>query len=454
MAERRLFGTDGVRGVANLEPMTGATVMRLGMAVAARLKQPGRHTRIVIGKDTRLSGYMFETALASGIVSMGADVWLTGPLPTPGIAFITSSMRCDAGVVISASHNPYEDNGIKLFARDGYKLPDAIESEIEALMASPELDGHRAGSADVGYSRKIEDARGRYVVFCKATFPADLALDGVTIVVDGAHGAGYRTGPLVFEELGAKVIAINCSPDGKNINDKAGALDPEAMCKAVLKHQAHVGVALDGDADRLVLCDEHGEVVDGDAVMALCATRMLAEGTLVKNTLVTTVMSNLGLEQAVKKAGGTLVRTQVGDRYVVEEMRRHGYNLGGEQSGHLVFLDHATTGDGVIAALRVLAVMVREQKPLSDLVKVMTRTPQVLVNVKVDRKRPIEELPTVQALIAAVERDLGDDGRVLVRYSGTEAKARVMIEGPNQAAIRERAETIAAALVDACRVPA
>jgi len=454
MADRRLFGTDGVRGVANVEPMTGATVMRLGMAVAARLKQPGRHTRIVIGKDTRLSGYMFETALASGIVSMGADVWLTGPLPTPGIAFITSSMRCDAGVVISASHNPYEDNGIKLFARDGYKLPDAIELEIEALMRSPELDSRRAGSADVGYSRKIEDARGRYIVFCKATFPVDLTLDGLVIVVDGAHGAGYRTGPQVFEELGAKVIAINCAPDGKNINDQAGALSPEAMSQAVKQHGAHVGVALDGDADRLVLCDEHGTIVDGDAVMALCATRMLQSNTLAKKTLVTTVMSNLGLEHAIKKAGGTLVRTQVGDRYVVEEMRRHGYNLGGEQSGHLVFLDHATTGDGVVAALRVLAVMVREHKPLSELMTVMTRTPQVLINVKVDRKRPIEELPAIQALIGAVERDLGDAGRVLVRYSGTEAKARVMIEGPDEAAIRERAETIAAALVQACQVSA
>ena len=451
MADRRLFGTDGVRGVANLEPMTGETVMRLGMAVAARLKQPGRHTRIVIGKDTRLSGYMFETALASGIVSMGADVWTTGPLPTPGIAFITSSMRCDAGVVISASHNPFEDNGIKLFARDGYKLPDEVESEIEQLMASPELLSYRAGSSDIGYSRKIEDSRGRYVVYCKATFPVDLTLDGVTIVVDGAHGAAYRVGPLVFEELGAKVIEINCRPNGKNINDNAGALHPESMCKAVRDHGAHVGVAFDGDADRLVLCDEKGVVVDGDAVMALCATRMLAEGRLAKGTLVATVMSNLGLERAVKGAGGRVVRTQVGDRYVVEEMRRNGYNLGGEQSGHLVFLDHATTGDGIVAALRVLAVMVREGRPLSELATCMTRTPQVLVNVKVDRKRPLEELNDVVSLIRSVETELGDDGRVLVRYSGTEAKARVMIEGPDEARIQEQAQRIADALVGACR---
>ncbi|HWO23085.1 MAG TPA: phosphoglucosamine mutase [Kofleriaceae bacterium] len=448
---RRLFGTDGMRGVANLEPMTGATVMRLGMAIAARLRQPGRHTRIAIGKDTRLSGYMFESALAAGIVSMGADVWLTGPLPTPGIAFITSSMRCDAGVVISASHNPFEDNGIKVFARDGYKLPDHVEIEIEKLMGSSELDGMRAASGDVGYSRKIEDARGRYVVFCKATFPSELTLDGLRIVVDGAHGAAYRVGPAVFEELGAKVIAIHTKPDGKNINARAGALHPQTMCDTVRNHDAHIGIALDGDADRLVLCDEHGTVVDGDAVMALCATRMIKEERLIKQTLVTTVMSNLGLERAVREAGGRVVRTQVGDRYVVEEMRKNGYNLGGEQSGHLVFLDHATTGDGIVAALRVLAIMVREQRPLSELAQVMTRTPQVLINTAVERKVPLEELPDVQRAIADVERQLGEDGRVLVRYSGTESKARVMIEGLDEARIKGWAEEIAGVLARSCR---
>jgi phosphoglucosamine mutase len=450
MAVRRLFGTDGMRGVANIEPMTSDTVMRLGMAVAARLEQPGRKTRIVIGKDTRLSGYMYETALASGIVSMGADVWLTGPLPTPGIAFITSSMRCDAGVVISASHNPYEDNGIKLFARDGFKLPDEVELEIEGMMESPELLTRRAGSADVGQAHRIEDAIGRYVVYSKATFPSDLTLDGLTVVVDGAHGAAYKVGPMVFEELGARVIQVNCAPDGKNINDSAGALHPESMCAAVRAHGAHVGVALDGDADRLVLCDEKGEVVDGDAVMALCATRMIKAGSLVAKTLVTTVMSNIGLERAIKAAGGKLVRTQVGDRYVVEEMRKHGYNLGGEQSGHLVFRDHATTGDGIVAALNVLSVMVREGKPLSELASVMTRCPQVLINVKVAQKRPLEQLDGVQAMIRATEAELGDDGRVLVRYSGTEAKARVMIEGPDEDSIRGRAQAIADALVSAC----
>lgn len=451
MTQRKYFGTDGMRGVANTAPMTSATVTRLGMAIAARLRAPGRHTRIAIGKDTRLSGYMFESALASGIVSIGADVWLTGPLPTPGIAFITSSMRCDAGVVISASHNPYQDNGIKVFARDGFKLPDEVEMEIEALMDDPSLEAQCAAPGDVGYARKIEDSRGRYVVYCKATFPSELTLDGVRIVVDGAHGAAYKVGPSVFEELGATVIAIHTNPNGKNINDNAGALHPEAMAAAVRLHDAHLGVAFDGDADRLVLCDEHGEIVDGDAVMALCAIEMLAQDKLAHRTLVTTVMSNLGLELAMKRAGGKLVRTAVGDRYVVEEMRRGGYNLGGEQSGHLVFLDHATTGDGIVAALRVLAVMVKQQKPLSELARVMTKSPQVLVNTAVERKIPLNQLPGVSKMIADVEAQLGEQGRVLVRYSGTESKIRVMIEGPNQAQLAVWANDIAEALAKECR---
>jgi phosphoglucosamine mutase len=440
-----------MRGVANTEPMTSQTVMRLGMAIATRLRQPGRHTRIAIGKDTRLSGYMFESALAAGIVAMGADVWLLGPLPTPGIAFITASMRCDAGVVISASHNPFQDNGIKVFARDGYKLPDHVEAEIEALMQSPELDAQRAAPADVGYNRKLEDSRGRYVVYCKATFPSELTLDGLRIVVDGAHGAAYRVGPAVFEELGAKVIAIHTNPNGKNINAAAGALHPEIMCETVRNHGADIGIAFDGDADRLIVCDEHGNVVDGDAVMALCATRMIRENRLAKQTVVATVMSNIGLERALRDAGGQVVRTQVGDRYVVEEMRKNGYNLGGEQSGHLVFLDHATTGDGIVAALRVLAIMAREQKPLSELARVMTRTPQVLINTAVEKKVPLDQLPDVQQMIASIEQQLGDDGRVLVRYSGTESKVRVMIEGADQARIQTWAQEVADALAKSCR---
>jgi phosphoglucosamine mutase len=450
-ATRKLFGTDGVRGIANVEPMTSETATRLGMAVAARLRRTGRHTRIVIGKDTRLSGYMFETALATGITAMGADVWLTGPLPTPGIAFITSTMRADAGIVISASHNPYHDNGIKLFAGDGFKLDDAVEAEIESLMASPELLRERAEPSEIGRSTRIDDARGRYVVFCKTSFPKELTLDGLEIVVDSGHGAAYRCGPEVFAELGARVISMGDRPTGKNINDKAGALHPEAMCARVRESGADLGVAFDGDADRVVMCDEKGELVDGDAVMALCATRMIKRGQLVKNTLVTTVMSNIGLERAVKAAGGRLVRTNVGDRYVVDEMRREGYNFGGEQSGHLVFLDYATTGDGIVGALRVLAAMGAEGKPLSELAAVMTRSPQVLVNIKVGQKKPLEALAEVNRRIASIEKELGDDGRVLVRYSGTEPKARVMIEGPDEARIKGWADEIAAELEKACR---
>ena len=430
--------------------MTAESVTRLGMAVASRLQRQERKPRIVIGKDTRLSGYLFEPALVAGIVSMGADVWLTGPLPTPGIAFITSSMRADAGMVISASHNPFSDNGIKIFARDGYKLADSVELEIENLMLSPELGKDRARSENIGRTRRIEDAMGRYVVFCKATFPEHLTLDGLTIVVDTAHGAAYRVAPAVFEELGAKVIPIHADPDGTNINDSAGATAPGRMRMKVIEVGADLGIALDGDADRVIICDEHGQVVDGDAVMALCATRMIKEGTLAKNTLVATVMSNIGLERALKEAGGHLVRTKVGDRYVVEEMREHGYNLGGEQSGHMVFLDHMTTGDGIVAALRVLAIIAGEEKKLSELATVMTRSPQVLVNVNVAVKKPLEQLPAVQKMINEISASLGEEGRVLVRYSGTEAKARVMVEGPNEAKIRAQAEEIAAELAKEC----
>lgn len=450
MGSRKLFGTDGVRGVANEAPMTAETVQRLGMAIAARLAQVGRHDRIVIGKDTRLSGYLFEQALASGIVSMGGDVWITGPLPTPGIAFITSSMRADAGVVISASHNPFRDNGIKLFSRDGFKLDDAVEAEIEALVESGELDARRAPAENIGRATRIEDAGGRYVVFCKHTFPRDLTLDGIKIVVDSGHGAAYRVAPAVYEELGAQVISIHDAPDGKNINEQCGALHPEAMCSRVVEEGAQLGIALDGDADRAVLCDERGAIVDGDAIMAMCAMRMSAAGALAGNALVATVMSNIGLERALRGVGVKLVRTDVGDRYVVEEMRKNGYNFGGEQSGHLVFLDYNTTGDGIVAGLRVLEVMLREGKPLSELARCMERSPQVLVNVKVGRKKPLPELVEVQRLITQVETALGDDGRVLVRYSGTELKARVMIEGPDEGVIRAQAEEIAAAIQRAC----
>jgi phosphoglucosamine mutase len=450
---RHLFGTDGIRGVANIDPMTPEIALRLGRAVAFHFRHATRRGRIVIGKDTRLSGYLFETALASGICSMGADVMLCGPLPTPGIAFITSSMRADAGVVISASHNAYQDNGIKIFASDGFKLPDAVEAHLEELMAGSELDRERPPSQEIGKATKIEDSRGRYVVFLKSAFPKSRALDGLRIVVDCANGAAYKVAPAVFAELGAEVIALSNRPDGTNINDECGAVHPKKMCAAVKKHRAHLGIAVDGDADRVIIADEHGEEVDGDTIMAICARRMLERKELKKKTVVATVMSNIGLERAVAAQGGRLVRTAVGDRYVVEEMRAHGYNFGGEQSGHLVFLDYMTTGDGILAALQVLAVMLESGatgRPLSELRTVMTRYPQVLVNLKVREKRPLDELHDVARTISKIERALGADGRVLVRYSGTEPKARVMVEGPDQRTIQTYADEIARALEKAC----
>jgi phosphoglucosamine mutase len=447
---RKLFGTDGVRGVANIEPMTTETAMRLGRAVAYLFQRAGHRGKIVIGKDTRLSGYMFEQAMAAGICSMGADVLLCGPLPTPGIAFITSSMRADAGVVISASHNPYHDNGIKIFASDGFKLPDAAEARIEELLCLPLLDAARPPASDVGRAMRIDDARGRYIVFLKQSFPRQHTLDGIKIVIDSANGAAYRVAPAVFQELGATVFPIGDEPNGKNINDRVGALYPQAMCQAVVDLGAHVGIALDGDADRVIFADERGQIIDGDAIMALCARRLLQRGELRQNTLVATVMSNLGLERAVNGLGGRLVRTQVGDRYVVEEMRQRGYNLGGEQSGHLIFLDHMTTGDGIIAALQVMAILLEEGKSLSELAKLMERVPQVLLSVKVKERRPLDELPAVQRLVAEVEQLLGRDGRVLVRYSGTEPKARVMIEGPDEASIARYAQDVATEIQRAC----
>jgi phosphoglucosamine mutase len=445
---RHLFGTDGIRGVANRDPMTAEMALRLGQAVAQRFRHPDRPGRIVIGKDTRLSGYMLESALQAGIVSAGADVMLVGPLPTPGIAFITWSMRADAGVVISASHNPYQDNGIKIFAADGFKLPDEVEADIERRMEAigGGDDGTRAAPDAIGKAVRIDDAAGRYVQFLKHAFPKELTLDGIKIVVDCSNGAAYHVAPQVFRELGAEVVELNVSPDGRNINLGCGALYPEAMANEVRRAGAQLGVALDGDADRLILADEQGNVIDGDQVMAILGTRMLAHDQLPHRTVVATVMSNLGLERALAAKGGKLLRTAVGDRYVVEAMREGGYTLGGEQSGHIIFLDHATTGDGTVAALRVLAVMLREGRPLSGLARVMVRYPQVLLNFAVARKRPIDEMPAVQRIIARIERDLGAEGRIVVRYSGTEPKARVMIEGTDEAGIRGQADEIARTL--------
>ncbi|PNU21567.1 phosphoglucosamine mutase [Geothermobacter hydrogeniphilus] len=441
--KKKLFGTDGVRGVANIHPMTSEIAMQLGRAVAYIFKDGVKRHRIVIGKDTRLSGYMIENALAAGICSMGVDVLLVGPLPTPGIAFITSSMRADAGVVISASHNPYQDNGIKFFSGDGFKLPDEQELSIEDLIFSKKIDALRPIAAEVGKAFRIDDAGGRYIVFLKNSFPRDLDLKGLKIVLDCAHGAAYKVAPAVLEELGAEVVRLGVSPDGTNINAGCGSLHPEGIAEAVREHRADLGIALDGDADRVIFVDEFGNEVDGDHIMAICAIRMLDSGTLANKTLVATVMSNLGLELAMRKAGGRMVRTAVGDRYVVEEMRRNGYNFGGEQSGHMIFLDHNTTGDGMLSALQVLAIMQRSGRRLSELARVMTALPQVLVNVRVAERRDLSECPGVRKTVAAVEKKLGREGRVLIRYSGTEPLLRIMLEGSDKRQIAEMANDIA-----------
>ncbi|NNK96673.1 MAG: phosphoglucosamine mutase, partial [Desulfobacterales bacterium] len=387
---RKLFGTDGIRGVANSHPMTTEIAMQVGRAIAFIVKDRSNGHGIVIGKDTRLSCYMLENALSAGICSMGVNVMLVGPMPTPGISFITTSMRADAGVVISASHNPFQDNGIKIFANDGFKLPDSVEEEIEALIFSQKMEALRPVAEEVGKARRIEDAKGRYIVFLKHTFPKQYTLDDFHIVLDCAHGATYAIAPHVFEELGAKVTALSVNPDGTNINRKSGALHPEIMAETVRETRADLGLAFDGDGDRLIVCDENGQIVDGDHVMAICAQELLKQRKLKKKTLVTTVMSNMGLEVAIENMGAQMVRTGVGDRYVVECMREKGYSFGGEQSGHLIFLDHITTGDGILAGLQLLSVMKKRERPLSELANVMESFPQVLKNVRTRTRMNIE----------------------------------------------------------------
>jgi phosphoglucosamine mutase len=417
--------------------MTPELALRLGRAVSVVAgRGHTRPPRIVIGKDTRISGYMLETALASGICAMGGRVLLCGPVPTPAVANITVTMRADAGLVISASHNPYDDNGIKIFGSDGFKLPDAEESAIEQLLNDPSLDVGATGMR-IGKASRIDDASGRYVVSAKNTFPRELTLDGIKIVVDAANGAAYKVAPNVFAELGATVISESVKPNGTNINRNCGALHPEHVAREVVRSKAQIGIALDGDADRVIVVDETGAIVDGDAIMALCGVHLSRENRLTRNTVVATVMSNLGLERALESAGVSLTRTAVGDRYVVEEMRKSGYCFGGEQSGHLIFLDHATTGDGVVAALQVLAILVRTQKPLSELVRFFEASPQVLESIKLPRRKPIEDMPRLSAAIGSAESRLGRNGRVLVRWSGTEAKLRVMVEGPDHAELKE-----------------
>jgi phosphoglucosamine mutase len=444
---RKLFGTDGVRGVANQEPITSETALRLGRALAYVFRNnSGRHRRILIGKDTRLSGYMLETALESGICSMGVDVWLVGPLPTPAIAFLTRSMRADAGVVISASHNPFQDNGIKFFSREGFKLEDETERRIEDLVFDDgEIASHRAQADDIGKATRIDDALGRYLVFLKNCLPRTTGFDGLKVAIDCANGAAYKVGPDLLEELGADVIAVAAEPDGKNINLNCGAVHLDLIRETVLREHANVGIALDGDGDRVMLIDELGGVFDGDDIMALLGRKLSAEGKLAGNAVVATVMSNFGLEVALRDAGVRLVRTEVGDPAVAREMRQNSYNLGGEQSGHVIFMDHSTTGDGLISALMVLAMLAETGRPFSEL-RAMRRVPQVLENVRVRERLPLTEMPEVMRIIADAESRLAGTGRLLVRYSGTEMLARVMVEGEDAAQIKTMATEIATAI--------
>jgi phosphoglucosamine mutase len=450
---KKIFGTDGVRGTANIEPVTAETALKLGRAAAhvfknleSRARGHGRH-KIVIGKDTRLSGYMLENAVSSGILSMGVDVLFIGPLPTPGVAYVTRSLRADAGIVITASHNPYADNGIKFFRADGYKLDDRIEGEIEGLVFSGEIETIRPTAGEIGKAVRIDDALGRYIEFAKTSFPKNLTLEGLRVVVDCAHGAAYKSTPCVLRELGAEVIVFGNHPDGKNINENCGSMFPENLCAKVVEHQAHLGIAHDGDADRVLLCDEKGNLIDGDDILAIAGLDMLAQKTLAEKTLVATVMSNAGLEAAIKSAGGKIIRTAVGDRNVIDEMLKHGFRFGGEQSGHLIFRDFGTTGDGLVAALQVLRIMKAKDTPLSKLAKCWTRFPQLVTNVKVREKKPFEQLDGVTKLVAGAEKELKSaGGRVLLRYSGTEPKARLLLEGRDAKVLEKWSQKICGAI--------
>lgn len=440
---RKLFGTDGIRGVANLEPMTSEMAMQLGRAAAHLFMRRAGRRQIVIGKDTRISGYMLESALTAGICSMGVDVLLVGPMPTPAIAFLTRSLRADAGVVISASHNAYQDNGIKFFSNDGFKLPDDMEARIEDLIVSNEISHLRPTADLIGKAFRIDDAEGRYIEFAKRSLPRELDFQGIKLVVDCANGAAYKLAPKVLRELGAKVEVIGCEPNGMNINAGCGAVHPEQLQDAVRRHKAVIGIALDGDADRAIFVCEQGTIVDGDHVMAALGLDLHQNGLLAKQTLVGTVMSNFGLELCMAKAGVTLLRTPVGDRYLLERMLAEGYNFGGEQSGHFIFLDHNTTGDGLISALQMISLMKRTGKPLSELAQAMSAVPQILLNIKVKQKPKLESVPDIDRAIRESERRLNGSGRVLVRYSGTEPLLRIMVEGEQDSVIKEVAEDLA-----------
>lgn len=450
---KRIFGTDGVRGTANIEPVTAETALKLGRAAGHVFKElqtqsrgRGRH-KIVLGKDTRLSGYMLENAISSGILSMGVDVLFIGPLPTPGVAYVTRSLRADAGIVITASHNPYADNGIKFFRADGYKLDDQIEHQIEGLVFSGDIESIRPTADEVGKAVRIDDALGRYIEQAKSSFPRGMTLEGMRIVVDCAHGAAYKSTPCVLRELGADVIVYGNQPDGKNINKECGSMHPGLLSTKMYEHRADVGLAHDGDADRLLLCDENGTLIDGDDIMAIAALDMLAQGTLAEKTLVSTVMSNAGLDAAIQAAGGRVLRTPVGDKHVIDEMLRCGSNLGGEQSGHLIFRDFSTTGDGLVAALQVLRIMRAKGARLSQLAQCWTRFPQLVTNIKVREKRPFELLENVCDLVAEADSELKQQGgRILLRYSGTEPKARLLLEGRDQATLARWSQKIGEAV--------
>ena len=445
-AKTRLFGTDGVRGTANQFPMTPEIILKIGQSLGYLLRHAplqNKVPKVVIGKDTRLSGYMVEQALTSGLNSMGVHVQLVGPLPTPGIGFLTRNMRADAGVVISASHNPYMDNGIKIFGPDGYKISETMEREIERLVLEVDLNELLPKSSEIGRSKRIDDSEGRYVVYAKNVFPLEYTLDGIRIVLDCANGAAYKVAPAIFGELGAETIVQGNSPNGLNINDKSGALHPGKVSESVVQYRADIGISLDGDADRVVLVDEKGHIVNGDHILAICAKDLMSRNALKNNTIVATQMSNFGLDKVMKKIGVKVIRTDVGDKYVVDEMRKNGYVLGGEQSGHIIFLDNSTTGDGCIAALNVLAVMRRTGKKLSELNEEMEDMPQVLVNTRVQRREDLSLIPGYNELYKSIEKQLNGEGRIFVRFSGTEPLIRVLLEGPDRSKIGRFAEEMA-----------
>lgn len=443
----KYFGTDGIRGRANTGAMSPQMVLRIGQAIGITLREVESRPRVIIGKDTRVSGYTIEGALTAGLCSVGAYPLLVGPLPTPGVAYLTRGMRATAGIMISASHNPFSDNGIKIFDRNGFKLPDGLEAQIEALIDDPDLDHKLVQGEIFGRAKRIEDAIGQYAVFLKERFPKELSLEGRRIVIDCAHGAGYRVAPKVFEELGAEIFCINDDPNGLNINQEGGSLYPEKLQAEVLKYRADLGFAMDGDADRITLVDEKGQIIDGDQILVLCALHMKRHGVLKNDAVVCTIMSNKGLEDALKAQGISVIRTAVGDRHVMEQMRSMGAVIGGEQSGHLIFLDSSTTGDAILAALKVAEIMERTGAPASELAKQMKRIPQITKSVKVPHKPPVEELQSFSTIFQKYESELAQSGRIFFRYSGTEQKARITVEGPDAFWLEEAASDLERVLV-------